>query len=131
VYVDGKFEAFKQEWASLLNEREIDMCLSGHKHELWPFIPGQAESEVPLNEKDDYLTDFNFPGFLVGRRSLTIEGDTQSNGNDWYTGLLVRTDFAAGIQTACYINALQEIPEGEYPFAEGKFREIRFDLKRP
>ena len=116
---------------------DIDMCLSGHKHDLWPFIPGQVEPGTPVQWKDRterefyYLTDFNFPGFLVGRRSLTVEGDTQSNGNDQYTGLYVQVDFEAGIQTAYYHNSNHEVLVGEYPFAEGEFRKIEFALKRP
>ena len=130
-HVDGKFESFKEAWTELLNEMDIDMCLSGHKHKLWPFIPGQVPAEVSLNTSGHHLTDFNFPGFLVGRRSLVQEGGTQSNGNDQYTGLQVRADFAAGTQTAWYVNSYGQILSGEYPFAQGEFREIEFDLKRP
>ena len=130
-HVDNKFETFKEEWTKLLNEMDIDMCLSGHKHKLWPFIPGQVPTDVTLNTSGHYLTDFNFPGFLVGRRSLTVEGGTQSNGNDRYTGLCVHVDFTSGTQTAMYRNSNQEILAGDYPFAEGQFREIEFQLKRP
>ena len=129
-HVDNKFESFKQDWTRLLNEMDIDMCLSGHKHKLWPFIPGQVESNTPLNNSGHYLTDFNFPGFLVGRRSLTIEGGTQGDGYDQYTGLKVEVDFAAGSQTAYYINSNHEILGGDYPFSEGEFRKIQMDLKR-
>ena len=130
-HVDNKFVSFKEAWTKLLNEMDIDMCLSGHKHKLWPFIPGQVPTDVTLNTSGHYLTDFNFPGFLVGRRSLIQDGGTQSNGNDQYTGLRVHADFAAGTQTACYVNSNQQILTGKYPFAEGEFREIAFPLKRP
>ena len=129
-HVDNKFESFKEDWTRLLNEMDIDMCLSGHKHELWPFIPGQAEANSPLNSKGHYLTDFHFPGFLVGRRSLAVEGGTQGSGNDWYTGLRVHAEFGEGTQTACYVNSRQEILSGDYPFAEGTFRNILLELKR-
>lgn len=130
-HVDGKFETFKEAWTKLLNEMDIDLCLSGHKHKLWPFIPGQVEANTPLNDKGHYLTDFNFPGFLVGRRSLTVEGDTQAFGYDQYTGLLVQVDLAKGIQKASYQNSNRETLTGEYPFAEGEFRRIELELKRP
>ena len=129
-HVDNKFEDFKVNWTRLLNIMDIDMCLSGHKHELWPFIPGQMEANTALNSKGYYLTDFNFPGFLVGRRSLTVEGDTQSNGYDQYTGLYVQVDFEAGTQTAYYQNSGHQMLSGEYPFAEGEFRKIELKLKR-
>ena len=130
AYVDGKFQEFRQEWTTLLNRMDVDMCLSGHKHKLWPFIPGQAEAYTSLNESDHYLTDFNFPGFLVGRRSLTQSGGTQSDGYDWYTGLHVQVDFDAGIQTAYYHNSLHQILDGTYTFGEGSFRKIQLELKR-
>ena len=129
-HVDGKFETFKQDWTTLLNEMDVDMCLSGHKHKLWTFIPGQVEAYEALNKSGHYLTDFNFPGFLVGRRSLTQEGGTQSDGYDQYTGLRIRADFSSGIQTAYYINSCQEVLEGKYPFGEGTFRELSLELKR-
>ena len=130
VHVDGKFEPFKLEWTELLNEMDIDICLSGHKHKLWPFIPGQVEPDSSLNEDGDYLTDFHFPGFLVGRRSLTIEGSTQSDGYDQYTGLRVRVDFSQGTQTACYVNSKGQILGGSYPFIQEDFRKIQLELNR-
>ena len=129
-HVDNKFETFKVNWTRLLNEMDIDMCLSGHKHELWTFVPDQVEANTALNSKGYYLTDFNFPGFLVGRRSLVQEGGTQSDGNDQYTGLHVRADFEVGVQTACYRNSNLEILTCEYPFAEGTYQTIQFELKR-
>ena len=129
-HVDNKFESFKVNWTRLLNIMDIDMCLSGHKHELWAFVPDQVEAHTALNSKGHYLTDFNFPGFLVGRRSLVQAGGTQSDGNDQYTGLCVQVNFDAGIQTAYYHNSNLEILTCEYPFAEGEFRKIEFALKR-
>ena len=128
VYVDGKFEGFRQEWTDLLNEMDIDMCLSGHKHKLWPFVPDRAETNVPVNNSGSYLTDFDFPGFLVGRRSLVQQGGTQQNGYDRYTGLQLQVDFKAGIQTACYVNSLGEILDIEDPFAGDAYREFRLEL---
>ena len=78
-----------------------------------------------------YLTDFNFPGFLVGRRSLVQEGGTQISGNDQYTGLRVQADLKAGTQTAWYVNSNGEILSGTYPFAQGEFQKITFERKRP
>jgi hypothetical protein len=128
VYVDGKFEGFRQEWTDLLNEMDIDMCLSGHKHKLWPFVPDRAEANVPVNNSGSYLTDFDFPGFLVGRRSLVQQGGTQQNGYDRYTGLQLQVDFKTGIQTACYVNSLGEILDIEDPFAGDAYREFRLEL---
>ena len=144
VYVDkhGYFEEFRNDWTALLNEMDIDMCLSGHKHVLWPFVPGQVTPyetlvfsdtypDKPGKTDGGYLTDFNFTGYLVGRRSLEQPGDTQSNGNDQYVGLLVRADFAEGVQNSRYVNSLGETPVCRYPFAEGSVAELVTELKRP
>ena len=127
---EGYFEEFNNSATALLNEMDIDMCLSGHKHKLWPFIPGKVEPNTPVNNSGSYLTDFDFPGFLVGRRSLQQEGGTQQNGYDQYTGLWVRADFAEGKQTICYVNSRQEILFIDDPFGEDTYREFRRELKR-
>lgn len=143
-YVDkhGYFEAFRNEWTALLNEMDVDIALSGHKHVLWPFIPGQVEPHTELvygynysgktgKVEGGYLTDFNFPGFLVGRRSLTQEGGTQSDGYDEYVCLHTAVNFTTGRQESCYINSDQEIIGGYYPFTEDHFMTITTEIKRP
>jgi hypothetical protein len=120
---------------------DIDIALSGHKHVLWTFIPGQVEpyGELKLSynysgktDKVDggYLTDFNFPGFLVGRRSNSLTGDTQSNGYTEYTCLFTDADLATGRQLSNYVNARGEIPTGYWPFADGTYSDILTELKR-
>ena len=144
VYVDkhGYFEEFRKDWTSLLNEMDIDMCLSGHKHVLWPFMPGQVtpyetlvfdESYPDRGGKTDggYLTDFNFTGYLVGRRSLVQAGGTQSMGNDQYVGLRVQVNFEMGEQSACYINSRGEMLTCQYPFADESVSVQTTKLKRP
>lgn len=143
VYVDkhGYFEEFRNEWTDLLNEMDIDMCLSGHKHVLWPFLPGQVTPYEKLTFSDwysgkegkvdgGYLTDFNFPGALVGRRSLIQAGSTSDTYTE-YTGLLTKVDFATGRQQCNYINSKGEILSGEYPFAYEHFSDFVTDIRRP
>ena len=50
VYVDkhGYFEKFRNEWVDLLNSMKPDIGLSGHKHVMWPLIPGQVEPNTTL-----------------------------------------------------------------------------------
>ena len=144
VYVDkhGYFESFRNDWTALLNEMELDIGLSGHKHVMWPLIPGQVEPNTTLvysegysgvegKVEGGYLTDFNFPNILVGRRSLELFGGTQSNGYDQYVGLATRVDFETGRQLSNYVNSNQGIPTGYYPFAEGTFSDILTQVKRP
>ena len=143
VYVDknGYFEEFRNEWVELLNEMELDMCLSGHKHVLWAFIPGQVEPYETLvysqaysgkegKKEGGYLTDFNFPGFLVGRRSYIQEGGTHSD-YDAYVGLAISADMAQGTQTCRYSNSLGGPLTCAYPFAEEAYTEIEMLLARP
>ena len=143
VYVDedGYFESFRNEWTKLLNEMDLDMGLSGHKHVMWPLIPGRTEPNTELVYSDaysgkegkvegGYLINFNFPNFLAGRRSLDLGHDTQT-GADRYVCLATQADFAAGQQTSCYVNSNLEIPYGYYPFGEGGFDRIVTNLKRP
>lgn len=143
-YVDknGYFESFRNEWTALLNEIDVDIALSGHKHVLWPFIPSQVtpHTELVYSEhysgktgkiEGGYLTDFNFPGFLVGRRSLGQEGGTQSNGFDQYVCLHTAVDFTSGGQECRYMNSQNQIIGGFYPFMEDSFLDIQTEVKRP
>ena len=148
VYVDddGLFASFREEWTDLLNELGIDICLSGHQHKLYQFLPGAVEpgttlvytegySGVTGKEEGSYLTDFDFPAFLVGRRSLQQSGGTQSDGLTEYVGMEISVDLTAGKQTCRYINSQGETLTGWYAFVgeydEPSFTEIVTDLKRP
>ena len=144
VYVDknGYFEEFRTEWTDLLNEMELDIGLSGHKHVLWPLLPGQAEPNTTLvysegysgaegKVEGGYLLDFNFPNFLVGRRSLEQSGGTQSNGYDRYVCLHTRADLVQGLQVSNYVNSNGVSINGCYPFSQGLFNDIPTDTKRP
>jgi len=144
VYVDknGYFESFRNDWTALLNEMDLDIGLSGHKHVLWPMLPGQIEPNTTLVYNDaysgakgkvegGYLADFNFPNFLVGRRSLEQAGSTQGNGYDQYVCLAVCADYQTGSQTANYINSQLETIEITDPFVDAVYRDMVTDLKRP
>lgn len=144
VYVDknGYFEEFRNDWTALLNEMGLDIGLSGHKHVLWPLIPGQVEPNTTLVYNDSYsgkegkveggyLIDFNFPNFLVGRRSLEQAGGTQGNGYDQYVCLHTRADLDNGFQVSNYVNSAGESINGVYPFGEGLFNDILTETKRP
>lgn len=137
----GYFRDFNITATELLNRMDIDICLSGHKHVMWPMLPGQVEPYINptysvgfkgAEGKVDggYLTDFHFPAFLVGRRSNSLTGDTQSNGNTEYTCLYTRADFETGRQLSNYVNARGEIPTGWWPFTEGTYSDILTELKR-
>ena len=143
---DGLFESFRLEWTELLNEMDVDICLGGHLHKLWPMLPGAVEPGAELTYAFDYygdsgkspggyMTDHNFPAFLVGRRSLSQTGGTQSNGYTQYMGMMFAVSREEGTQTAWYINSNGETVTGWYPFVGNypapDFTEIVTELKRP
>ncbi len=146
VHIDGTgyFREVKTEWTSLLNQMSPDIALSGHKHKLFFYLPGNVEAGTPLVYTEGYagqsgkkqggtLTDHNFPAFLVGRRSLQQAGGTQDNGMTDYVGLHTRVDLYAGTQSSSYVNSLGETITVEQPF-EGNtgsraYTEIVTDLQ--
>ncbi|MBR3973850.1 MAG: metallophosphoesterase [Oscillospiraceae bacterium] len=147
VFVDdeGLFAGFRKSWTELLNQMEIDICLSGHQHKLYQFLPSAvapgetlvyASNYYDLGGKVEgsYLTDFNFPSFLVGRRSYTQQSGTQKDGFDAYVCFHTEADFEAGRQISNYVNSRGEIITGFYPF-EGiyeyaSFSDIETELKQ-
>ncbi len=142
VYVDrhGYFEEHRLEWTELLNEMEMDISLSGHKHVLWYLVPGAEAPGGPLEFSEafkgkpgvvdgGYLTDFRFPTFLVGRRSLEQAGKTQADGSTDYCCLYVRvTPWES--QSASYVNSSGKFLEICYPFVSisGKRTQVESPL---
>ena len=129
TYVDDGelFAPFRREWTALLNDMQIDICISGHEHELWQMLPGAVEPWTQLRYQTGYtgdsgegpggyLTDFAFPAFLAGRRSLDQSGGTQKDGSTDYVGMYVHAEPETGRQTVQYVNSRQEIISGIYPF---------------
>ena len=137
----GYFEDFNNRATELLNLLDVDIALSGHKHVMWPMLPGTVEPYAALTYskgykgvegKTDggYLTDHNFPAFLVGRRSNSLTGSTQSDGYTEYTCLFTDADFETGRQMSNYVNAEGGIPTGYWPFMNGTYSDIGTELKR-
>ena len=136
VEEDGLFEQTRLDWTALLNEMGMDISLSGHLHKMWQLLPGAVEPNTRLTYAFDYygdsgkgpegyLTDFRFPTFLVGRRSLELTGGTQKNGKDQYVCFSTQADLTAGLQISYYINSTGHIPVGFYPF-EGRYPDRSF-----
>ncbi len=123
---NGRFGATRKEWTQLLNEMEMDISLSGHKHKIWYYLPGIHEPGELLAYSQSYgsggkpnisLTDFSFPAFLVGQRSLEQNTATQSWGLTDYMCLHTHVDFEAGQQTSRYITSFGDTVSVCYPFA--------------
>ncbi len=130
VFVEnsGKFEAFRQAWTQLLNRMELDISLSGHKHQVWMMVPdaqpigeklklSQGYAGRPDKNAGGKVLDFHFPAFLVGQRSLRQTGGTQATGYTDYLCLHTQVELAARKQTHFYRNSLGETVSVYYPFA--------------
>ncbi len=146
TYVDkyGYFESFRRDWTALLNELDMDICLSGHKHQLWQMIPGATVPGETLVYNDAYsgsegkveggtIIEHTFPAFLVGQRSMTQTGGTQSNGFTDYICLHTGVDFETGMQTSRYINSAGETVSMVYPFVSESlvepYTEVVWEIK--
>jgi len=141
-YVDkhGYFEQTRLDWTALLNEMDMDISLSGHKHVFWTLVPGMYESGETLvfNEaysgvsgkvEGGYLPEFRFATFLVGRRSLQQAGGTLSDRTS-YTCLHIGVNPEASEQTAHYVNSKGEIVPMVYPFegCDGSYTQLTLTL---
>lgn len=129
AYIDEHeyFAPFRQSWTKLLNQLEMDISLSGHEHRVWYFLPGTLTAGQPLQFQDRYphepgnvpggtVTEFTFPTFLCGQRSLAQTGGTQKWGKTDYLCLTTEADLEAGTQTHRYSNSQGEAVTMEYPF---------------
>ncbi len=126
---NGRFAETRQTWTELLNEMGVDISLSGHKHKIWYYLPGIHEPGELLAYSQGYgssgkpnisLTDFRFPAFLVGQRSLAQNTDTQPWGLTDYMCLHTHVDLSAGEQVSRYITSFGQVVPVAYPFAGGE-----------
>ncbi len=120
-------------WTELLNDIQPDMCVYGHQHDLYPFLDGQ---DTMYNEKGNlvynsqfkgenktyggYLTDFEFNGFICGRRGSTQTDSVGAFNKSRHIGLGTSVDFTANSQVSVYINSKGERVAVFNPFAEGE-----------
>lgn len=115
----------KQEWTTLLNEIGVDLLISGHHHQLLQFLPDMTPFETLYfheNYQDStdpkgYMTDADFPTFIVSRRSDTQDPKIKENlfGRK-LIGLATEIDLEAKTMTLAYTNTLQEIVPIIRPF---------------
>lgn len=123
----------KADWTALLNEIGVDLAVYGHQHDLYPFLAGQetmynAKGKLVYNSQfkgvegktyGGYLTDYNFNGFIVGRRGVGQTDDVGSFDRKNHIGLVTRVDLASGKQVCQYINSKGEVVPVFNPFVEG------------
>ena len=123
----------KADWTNLLNQIKPDLAVYGHQHDLYPFLDRQ---ETMYNEKGKlvynsqfkgvegktyggYLTDFEFNGFIAGRRGTAQTDDIGAFNRRDHVGLAVYVDLSSGTQSCRYVNSDGETVLVYNPFVEG------------
>lgn len=117
----------KTKFTELLNKLEIDMCISGHQHDLMIFEPGLVKPNETLKYNPDfsskktykgYLTDFNFNCILVSKRGKTQTDSSSLTNMKEQIGVLIKVDFNKNNQTITYNTSSGELVNIVNPFAE-------------
>ena len=122
----------------LLNQMDIDMLICGHQHDIMIFEPGLVEPETELMfnseyKKDKkykgYLTDFNFPAFMVSKPGFTFSDEPSLHSARSQIGLFVDADLVAKKETCYYLNSKGEKVDVMNMWAEKHYgTEITIDL---
>lgn len=125
----------KAEWTKLLNEIQPDLCVYGHQHDLYPLLEGQQTKyndkgklvyNTQFKTKDGkpatyggYLTEYEFNGFICGRRGSSQTDEVGAFNKSKHIGLGTSVDFTANKQTSVYFNSKGEKVSVFNPFVEG------------
>lgn len=123
----------KATWTALLNQIQPDLAVYGHQHDLYPFLDGQetmynSKGKLIYNSQfkgeegktyGGYLTDYQFDGFIAGRRGTTQTDSLNALNRKDHIGLAVSVDFDAGVQTCRYVNTAGQVVSVYNPFVEG------------
>ena len=128
----------KATWTELLNLIQPDLAVYGHQHDLYPFLEGQdtmynAKGKLVYNSQfkgvegktyGGYLTDFQFDGFIAGRRGTTQTDEVNALNRHEHVGLAVSVDFSEGKQTCWYVNSSGTTVPVYNPFVEGPAQDL-------
>ena len=123
----------KATWTDLLNQIQPDLAVYGHQHDLYPFLDGQetmynSKGKLVYNSQfkgvegktyGGYLTDFEFNGFIAGRRGTAQTDEVGAFNRKDHVGLAVYVDLSGGTQTCRYVNSDGETVSVYNPFVEG------------
>ena len=129
--------AVKETWTQLLNQINPDLAVYGHQHDLYPFLEGQ---ETMYNETNKlvynsqfkgeagktyggYLTDYEFNGFIAGRRGTAQVDEISALNRKDHVGLAVYVDMTSKTQKCRYINSDGKAVSVYNPFVEGPAQE--------
>ncbi len=119
VFVNNRknHESIKARFTEELNKMDIDMVITGHQHQIMIFEPGLITPNEELtynpNYKENkkykgYLTDFNFPVFMVSKPGFTFDDDTTLTNAKSQIGFYINASLATNKQTGFYLNSKGE-----------------------
>ena len=130
-------EDVKPQMTALLNQMDIDMFLCGHQHEIMIFEPGLIEPNTKLTYNSQYkkgtyngyLTDFNFPTFMVSKQGFTFSDNNDLFGAKSHIGFFVNVDLVNNKEVCYYLNSRGEKVNVMNMYAEKTYgTEITIDL---
>lgn len=133
--VDEEYLAdFQEDWTTLLNQMDLNIMVSGHKHQLLAFttnIPAYVTFDYHDNyasrSEAGYRTDANFDNFVASRRADSQLGQENLFGKV-FTGMAVSVDFASGKMTVTYTNHLKAVVPVIHPYTGVTITEFIIDL---
>lgn len=127
----GNHKEIKNTWTELLNTIQPDLAVSGHQHDLYPFLENQIDTnedgrliynpqfvgkENKLYGKKGGVTDFKFNSFICGRRGKTQDDEPSAANSRDHIGLVVEVNLSAGSQKCYYVNARKQVVPVFQPF---------------
>ena len=128
----------KAQMTELLNQMDIDMLLCGHQHDIMIFEPGLVTPNEKLTYNSEYLpnktykgylTDFNFPAFMVSKPGFTFKDEPDLSAAKSQIGLYVDADLVGKKETCYYLNSRGEKVDVMNMWAEKHYgTEITIDL---
>lgn len=128
----------KAQLTALLNQMDIDMLVCGHQHQLMIFEPGLVTPNEKLKYNSEYrpgetykgyLTDFNFPTFMVSKPGFTYGDSTDLVTAKSQIGFYVDADLANKKEVCYYLNSRGEKVDVMNMWAEKHYgTEITIDL---
>ena len=130
-------ETVKRNMTTLLNQMDVDMYLCGHQHQLMIFEPGLIEPFTKLvynpNYKNKtyggYLTDFNFPSFMVSKPGFTFGDSAALHGARSQIGFYVDVNLSTNKEVCHYLNSKGEKVDVMNMFFDKTYgKEISIDL---
>lgn len=116
VFVNSRHnhEVAKATFTDLLNKLDINMCISGHQHDLLVFEPGTVTPNEKLTYNSEYkpgktykgyLTDFDFVNIAVSKRGYEQFDPSTLTKMKSQIGLYTKVDFSNNTQTCKFTDS--------------------------